>query len=197
MIRRICLILGVSMPLLLGGCSAYVEDYHFVPRPALTELPPVPPEQVPPFVAMASIIGIRREDSKEMLPTSIEVRMRLENAGSQSVQIDPRTLDLTNGELLKFPPPIVRPPGPIAINPTQMVVISAFFPFPPGSYYGNVDLNSLELRWLVQIGGKSIPQAVYFQRIYETYYYNPYWDDPPYGWYGGVVVGGVYVVHRR
>lgn len=197
MVRWICLVLSVPIVLLLMGCSAYVEDFSYAPRPAMAALPPNPLEQAPPFVAMASVIGVRRADSREMLPTSVEVRVRLENPGSQPVQFDPRTLDLTNGELMKFPPPIARPPDSITINPTQTVVLSAFFPFPPGTYYGDIDMNSLQLRWQVEVGGKKLPMAVYFQRIYEPYYYNPYWDYPPYGWYGGMWVGGVVVVHRR
>ena len=64
-----------------------------------------------------SVIGVHREDRTEGFPESVEVRMRLENNGPETVRFDPQTLELTNGRLLPFPPPLARPPNPITLAP--------------------------------------------------------------------------------
>lgn len=191
MLRKIFLMLGLPAVILLGGCSQYVDDFQYMPRPALAQLPPASPQQAPPITVQASVIGVRHADSKEGIPTCVEVRMQVENSGAQDVVFDPRTLALTNGELLSFGPPLLRPPQPMTLAPMQSVMLVTYFPFPPGRSYDDTDLESLQLRWLVQIDKHTIGQVVYFRRVH-YYYYDPYWAYPPYGFYGGVVI-----VHRR
>lgn len=175
------------------GCSPYEDDFEYAPRPALVEVRATSPQRPPVVTALVSVIGVRREDRKEAIPQSIEIRVRLEDNGPETVVFDPRTLNLTNGRLMPFPPPIVRPPGAITLAPTQSVTLTAFFPLPhvPGR---DGDLDSLELHWIVQIGEQKVSQSASFRRVYPRfYYYDPYWAYPaPYYWYGGVVF-----VHRR
>lgn len=191
--RGLPFIVSLQLLALAVGCSPYEDDFEYAPRPALVEVRSTSPQRGPAVSALVSVIGIRREDRKLGVPESIEIRMRLENNGPETVVFDPRTLSLTNGRLVPFPPPIVRPPGPITLAPTQSVTLSAFFPLPrtPGH---DGDLDSLELRWIAQVGTQSVSQSASFRRVYPRfYYYDPYWAyPPPFYWYGGVVF-----VHRR
>lgn len=177
---------------LLGGCSPYVDGFDFAPYPALAEVPPVPPQSGPPLSAYASVMGVRRADQHQGIPTSVQVRLRLDNNGPDSVQFDPRTLQLTNGALMRFPPPFVYPPQPVTFGPQQSILVDAYFPFPPGHSYDDTDLQSLQAHWQVRIGQRSVGQVVFFRRVMRVYYYDPYWDQPPYPYYGwgwGVGVG--------
>lgn len=187
---------GVALLLpLIAGCSQYVADFSYDPRPALADVPPNPPQTAPPVSAEASIIGVRYDDPRDAIPPSVEIRLRLDNNGPEEVDFDPTTLELSNGELVRFPPPIIRPPTPITLESGQSAYITAYFPFPPPHSYDDMDLSSLQLRWRVMIAGKVAGQGAYFHRVY-PYYYGPYWDywgpPPPFGFYGGVVV-----IHRR
>jgi hypothetical protein len=190
-------VLAVGLLLLFSGCSQYVSDYSYVPRPALADVPPAPPATAPPVSAEASIIGVRYDDPKDQIPPSVEIRLRLDNNGPDKVTFDPTSLELSNAELIRFPTPIIRPPTPINLDPGQTAYVTAYFPFPTGYFYDNMDLNSLQLRWHVQIAGKWASQGAYFHRVY-PYYYGPQWSywgpppPPPFGFYGGVVI-----VHRR
>ena len=72
-----------------------------------------------------------------------------------------------------------------------LFAVSGRFPLPPP--LGGNDLESLTLRWNIQVGSQNMSQSVSFQRVYpRVYYYDPYWRAypgyPPYFWYGGVVV---------
>jgi hypothetical protein len=188
----VCLALSLTV-----GCSQYVSDVSFVPRPAVADVPPTPPQQNPPVSAMASIIGVRYDDPSEQIPPSIEVRLRIDNNGPGSVVFSPTTMELSNGELQKYSAPIIRPPDPVPLAQGQSAYVTAYFPFPPGHSYYDSDYSSLQLRWRVQIDGKIVGQGAYFHRDYPTYYYDygpyPYWGYPaPYGYVGGVVI-----VHRR
>jgi hypothetical protein len=185
---------------LLSGCSPYVEGYWYRPFPAVAPLPATQPNEPPPVAVLASIIGIRREDQKEGIPFSVEVRLRVDDNGAAGVVFNPQSLDLTNGELLKFAPPLLIPPGQLRLAPGQSEIVRAYFPFPPGQPYDQVDLQSLQLRWVVTVDGRLVGQTVNFRRAYRYYYDydDPYWGypGPYYGWYGGWY-GGVVVVHRR
>jgi hypothetical protein len=184
----------------LGGCSAYVEGYRYVPRPAVALVPGTQPSQPPPVATIVSIVGVHREDKSAGVPESVEVRMRIENNSPETVVFDPKSIELLDGGLMEFPPPIVRPPQPETLAPQQSVVVGAFFPFPPGHSYKNTDLESLELRWRIQIGGSEITQSADFRRMIRPYYYYPYPDYSPYPFYGGVGLDFVFVGrggHRR
>jgi hypothetical protein len=183
---------------LVVGCSQYVSDVSFVPRPAVADVPPTPPQTISPVSALASVIGVRYDDPRDQIPSSIEVRLRLDNNGPGSVVFSPTTMELSNGELQKYPPPIINPPDPVPLSPGQSAYVTAYFPFPPGHSYYDTDYSSLQLRWQVQIAGKVVGQGAYFRQTYPYYYYDygpyPYWGypPPPYGFVGGVVI-----VHRR
>jgi len=180
---------------LLSGCSPYVDDFQYAPRPAVVDIRSKSGQQDPAVSALVSVIGVRREDSKEGIPESVEVRLRLENNGSETVTFDPPSLELTDARVLPFPPPVMRAPSRITLDTMQSTTLTAFFPLPERS--GSGDMDALALRWIVQIGGQKVTQTANFRRVYPRVYYDdPYWGPypgyPPYFWYGGVVV-----IHRR
>jgi hypothetical protein len=178
---------------LLCGCSSYVGDFQYVPHPALAEIPPNPPDKDPPVSAFASVMGVHRADRDEDIPQAVEVRFRLENNGPHTVTFDPQSLELMTGDLLGFDPPIVHPAHPVTISPSDVVMVDAFFPFPPGHSYHDTDMDSLQLRWREQIDQSPVSQSTSFRRIYGyrySYGPDPYWGYP---YYGGVVI----VHHRR
>jgi hypothetical protein len=189
MVRRVVIGLVGALLFAAVGCSPYVDDYYYAPRPALAEIPPAAGEQAPPLSASVSVIGIHREDRHEHIPLSVEVRLRLDNDGSHTLQFDPKSLALSDGSLAAFLPPIVRPPDRITLAPAESVMLDIFFPFPDGVDYEDLDMQSLQIRWQVLIDGKRVGQVVYFHRIV-TVYYRPY--PPPV-----FVGGGVIFVHRR
>jgi hypothetical protein len=106
------------------------------------------------------------------------VRLRFESNIAEPVIFDPRSLNLTNGELLPFGPPILQPAQTIDVTPMQPVTVSAFFPFPPGRSYDNTDMESFQLRWDALIDGQAVRQVAYFHRVAYAYY------PPYYGYYG-------------
>jgi len=195
MFRRCSVLLAASFIALLAGCSQYNYDYQYAPRPAIANIPsPNTQQSTPPVAVQISVIGVRYDDSRDNIPPSVEIRLRMDNNGPNTVTFDPHSLSLVNGELMQFMPPIVQPPQAATLPPATSTVYSAFFPFPTGHSYYDIDMESLQLRWLLQLDGKKVGQIVDFHRYYNNYYYyDPYWDSPPYYYYGG----GVVVVHRR
>ena len=180
--------------LVLVGCSPYDQSYSYSPRPARVEIRSTSSSDTaknPVARVYASIIGIRSGDPSQGIPTSVHLRLRVENSGAQTLVLDPHTLELIGGDLLTFPPPVLRPPLPIELAPTGSATLDTYFPLPP--QYENSELGSLRARWFVQLNGQRVEQLVDFRRIYPAYYsyYDPLWAYPPYpyyGWYGGVVV---------
>jgi len=190
--KSIAALISLSIFAFVTGCSPYYDDFQYSPRPAVVDIRTASGPQATPVTALASVIGVHREDEKDGLPESVEVRLRLENNSSQTVTFDPHSMELTSGQITMFAPPIVRAPSSIALEPMQSTALTAFFPLPPR--WGDRELNSLILRWIVQIGNQKVSQTATFQRIYTRVYYydDPYWGPRPGFWYGGVVV-----IHRR
>jgi hypothetical protein len=210
MIRHFGLALSPLILLFVVGCSPYVEDFYYSPRPAIAQIvaaqaPPattqpgtfgsMAPQQAPPPVVMtfASVIGIFRGDRSQGIPESVHVRFRLENRGPETAIFQPQTLELIDGSLLKFPPPLMQPPQEITLAPTQSAMADAYFPFPPGRSWQNTDLATLKLSWVTQIAGQGVSQGVDFYRIFPGYYYPRYWGYPG----PAVSIGGVFVFRRR
>ncbi len=187
---RLILLVGLAF---LAGCSSspYIEDYQYTPRPATARVHPANMPNADVLTAMGSVIGVRKEGSEQRLPESVEVRLRLDNTGSEQASFDPQSMELMTGELVKFRVPIVKAPSEIVLDPLQSTTLTALFPIPE-----NVgEMQSLILKWVVKVKGQPVPQTLNFQRVYtSSYYYDPYWAPytyagyPPAFWYGGVVV---------
>jgi hypothetical protein len=195
--RILYLLMGVLGLAWAGGCSPYVDDYYYTPHPAMVQVQATSqpsPSAPPPLAAMISVVGIRYADDSAHLPETVEINVRLDNTGTETVNFDPRSMALTNGQFVAFGQAIVDPPTPVTLAPNQSAILDVLFPFPPGLTYRNSDLESLQLRWQVQIGASPVGQQAEFRRTVSYYYYAPYYYYPPpyyYGW------GGVVVIHRR
>jgi len=190
---RSTILLGLLGLAILTGCSSspYVEDYKYTPRPATARIHPANMPNADVLVSMASVIGVRREDSDQHIPESVEVRLQLDNTGNEQAVFDPQSMRLTTGQLVNFRVPMVRAPSPITLDSLQSTTVTALFPIPENAG----EMETLILRWVVQIKGQPVTQTINFQRVYaESYYYDPYWAPYPYAgypapfWYGGVVV---------
>jgi hypothetical protein len=196
-----CLIVCLGL-LLIIGCSQYVSDISFVPQPAVVDAPTTQPQQGPPPASMlVSVIGVRYDDPKDAIPPSIEIRLRVDDNGPGTLVFDPMSSELSNGQLQKFPPPLVRPQELLHLLPMQSDFVTVYFPFPPGYSYDTFDISSLQLRWRLQIDGKVLGQGVNFRRAYSYYRAYPYYDYGPYWYYPPpppfFFGGGVVIVHHR
>jgi hypothetical protein len=190
MVRIAAVILSVFCLMAVIGCSQYDEDYQYSPRPVTAQIPATQPQDPPPVSVMATVVGVRYADEDNHLPQCVEIRMQVDNNGPDSAVFDPMSLELRNSELVRLGPPIVRPSAPITLNPAQSAYLTAYFPFPVGVAYDTMDLNSLQLRWRVQVGPRPVGQVVYFTRVWAPYYGpgpGPYWyyPPPPVVFYGG------------
>jgi hypothetical protein len=190
MFRIAAVILSAFCLMAVVGCSQYDEDYQYSPRPVTAEIPATQPQDPPPVAVMATVVGVRYGDEDNHIPQCVEIRLQIDNNGPDTVVFDPASMELRTAQLIRMAAPIVRPPTPITLNPSQSAYLSAYFPFPPGATYYSMDLNSLQLRWKVQIGPRPVAQVVYFTRIWAPYY-GPgpgpylYYPPPPLVFYGG------------
>ena len=169
--------------LVAGGCSSspYVSGYAFYPQPAVVPVfhqAPGAASPQKPLTMLATVLGIRREDSQRHIPTSVEIRLRFENDGNAAVEFDPRTLELVTGTLRPFGPPRTSPPQPTMIPPGQSRTVMALFAFPPGARPRDMNLSYLRLRCYVNIERQPVLLNAYFhQAVPETGYddYPPEW----------------------
>ena len=154
--------------LLLAGCaqSQYVPGYAFYPEPAAVQVahPTSPQNQQVPLTVLATVAGVRNADANAHVPASVAVHLRFENNGPSRVLFDPRTLELSNGQLRGFPPPQTDPARVLIIAPGQRQEVTAYFPFPPGTSARNWNLNKLRLRWRVDINDYPVLETAYFER---------------------------------
>jgi hypothetical protein len=182
MVRIAAVVLSAFCLMAVIGCSQYDDDYQFSPRPVTAQIPATQPQDPPPVMVQATVVGVRYGDEDNHIPQSVEIRLQMDNNGPDTVMFDPMSMELRNPQLIRLGPPIVRPPTPITLNPSQSAYLSAYFPFPPGVSYDSMDLSSLQLRWRVQIGPRPVVQVVNFTRVWAPYYGSgpgPYWYYPP------------------
>jgi hypothetical protein len=168
---RVYRVLAAGVVLALwAGCSVYETRYAFEPRPVDVAAAKPGAGDAEPVHTLVSVIGVRREDRKSQLPASVEVRLRVENTSPFAVTFDPASLALFSAGLERFPDPIARPEGPVDVAPSDNAVIEAFFPFPEGRGAGDFDLNGLNLRWTLEVGGHPVTGSASFLRLPTVYY---------------------------
>jgi hypothetical protein len=189
---------GLALVCLLGllaGCSDYEGDFEYVPRTAIAEVPTPGPQGPPAATAYATVDGVRLADRSLGIPYSVEIRFQIQNGAPEQMTMDPRSLVLSDGTMLNFPPPVGIPQQPAILAPGQTASMVAYFPFLPGRSSDNTQMSPLRLQWAVQIGTQTFPQSVYFTRVFPYYYYGPYYGPAP---YPPVFFSGTFVyVHRR
>jgi hypothetical protein len=195
MVRALAVLVCGLMLMGIVGCSQYDDSYHFTPSPVTAQIPGTQPSDPPPVTADVTIVGVRWDDPQNHVPPSIEIRMRIDDDSPENVVFDPMGMQLSTGQLIRFPEPIVRPTQPITIGPSQSAYLTAYFPFPSGQSQDTMDLSSLQLKWQLAIGERRVGQIANFTRT-PTYYSGPYYyyyaaPPPPY-YYGGVVI-----IHRH
>jgi hypothetical protein len=190
----------IASLLILPGCSTYLSGYYYVPRPGVVTVPATVANEAPAATVFASVVGVRRGDEGANRPEAVEVRLRIDN-GKDVLAIDPRTIELLTGTLVKFGPVEPLPLEPLTLQPNQSADILAVFPFAPGAGTGNVDLSALRLTARVSIAGKPVDAVFNFQRAVEVYvspygnpYYDPYYD--PYFFDRHHFYGGYYRYRR-
>jgi hypothetical protein len=164
--------LGIAGLLLIGGGCAeqpYYSGYTFNPQPAVVQVFQRGDTKAPVATVLVSIIGIRRADTDQHRPPSIDLRLRFENNGQVPLSFDPASLDLVTGTLFPFSRPMVSPPTPIDLAPGQRAEASASFPFPPNTTPDRLNLNNLRLRWVVRVSNYPVSQTALFERVAAGY----------------------------
>ena len=141
-------VLTTSMLLLvvLTGCSSYDRRYSFEPRPAEATLSAPGAPGTVAARALVSVVGVRYADPQAGLPTSVEVRVRVENVSGDVIRIDPATLQLVSADLQQFAAPIVEPATPIEVALGAPELVHAWFPFPDDPSRPPFDLSGLKRR---------------------------------------------------
>ncbi len=174
--RRIRTAIVTALALvILGGCATtYDERYLYEPRLVDVETTVPGEAEGPPVHTLVTVAGVRRADPDASLPASVEIRLRIENAGPAAVSFDPETLALFSADFTQFPAPITRPAEPLDIPPGQTGTIEVLFPFPGGRYPGDLDLGGLNLRWTLSIEGQPVTRSTTFNRRRVHY--------PRFGW---------------
>ena len=165
---RIFLLVGVAA--LLVGCSVYDKRYAYKPMTATVEAPVAGAGGSGPPVTLVQIAGVRRADERSGLPASIEVRLKVHNASAAAVTFDPRTLVLSGAGIERFPDPVLRPLGVIALGPAETTEAEAFFPLPEAGEPEDLDLSALRVRWIIDVGGHAVNANADFELLPTAYY---------------------------
>jgi hypothetical protein len=183
---------------LLGGCSTYVADYDYFPKPALVVIPqslqppatqsaatqPAMPAEPAAMNVLATVVGVRREDSGNHLPEAVEIRMRLEN-GAMPAVFDPAQVQLVTGGLVALGPGTMMPAQAVTLSPGQQLEVAGTFPLPAKFSDSTLDLTALRLSVPVTINGRAVQAGMTFQREIPYYAAGPYAGYYPYYPYYG------------
>lgn len=170
-LRRLLLAAVLLAP--AGACSIYNQEYVYDPGPVDVATLPPGNGDTEPVHTLITVVGVRRADGKTGLPASVEIRMRVENTSTLPVVFDPRSLTLFTAGLDRFADPIVFERDPLSLAPGRSAVVEACFPFPAGSGPNDYDLNGLNVRWALSIGGRTVTSSASFSRR-PTGYYDRY-----------------------
>ncbi|MCE9594154.1 MAG: hypothetical protein K8S98_08170 [Planctomycetes bacterium] len=171
--NRMLRVLAVVSLGLVGACRSSWYAYRFAPAPLEVALdsPRAPDAK---GRALVTVLGIRRADEKAGTPARVEVRMRLENAGTRKLAVVADSFRMVSSSLEDFAAPSfdALPAEPLAQN--ESAVFEVAFALPGGNGPEELGLAGLNLRWEVDFEGERVGTGITFERRPEPY---------PYGWY--------------
>ncbi|MCP3905082.1 MAG: hypothetical protein GY715_15770 [Planctomycetes bacterium] len=166
--------------LLVGGCtSTYLHQFAYVPMPAKLELT-ARADEMPLVRILVSVIGVRRADRDAGLPVTVEMRVRVENLGTdETLTFDPTSLTLLSGDLETFSPPVLSTDAPMTVPAHGASTVEALFPVPGDGTTSAVDMDGLNLQWTIRLRDRAIPGSVTLtRRPHPTYVYRPIEPGP-------------------
>jgi hypothetical protein len=138
---------------------------------------------------------VRKADVAKPEPARVEMRMRIENLGTEALVIEPDSFELVAANLQSFDHAFVTPVPESAVASGAVCDFDLGFPVLPGKSIGDYDLNGLNLKWSVRFGDARIYTGASFMRVPPPvpYYYGDYgfydpWCCSPH-WSVGVGVG--------
>lgn len=188
-------LLGALGALAAAGCAtAPLPRYD----PALSEVD-IPRDHQVEVQMLVSLVSVGA-DEEQGLPAGIEARIRLENHADVAARIAPGSLELVGANLESFPAPRVSPADGVDVDPGGRAILTARFPYPPGEDGDSSNVASVNLRWRVDLGGKTYAHGLTFHRAeprVTRYYYaggaygpGPYYWGPGWtaGWWGPPVI---------
>lgn len=176
--------LGLAVALLLAGCATVSLPRY---RPSFSEVG-IRTDHAAGAQMLVSLVAVPADEKTEA-PAGLEARIRLDNHADATARIDPESLDLVEANLASFPEPWVSPSGGLEVKPGGEGMLTARFPYPAQENADSDALESVHLRWKVDIGGNSYARGITFQRRessvvyysypypYPAYYWGPGWYD--------------------
>lgn len=180
---RFELALCAALLALSSACTTPLwYDYSFSPAPLEAEVVS-PDDPAASLRVLVSILGIAR--GQDQKPDRIEVRMRLENLGTKSVELLTDSFSLCSADLQLFGAPDLHPKTVPVLESGRSTVVDLAFPLPPRTHPTHFNLRGLNLRWTVSFEGHRVTTGTTFTR---TDWLAPYDDYPRVN--GGVTFGG-------
>jgi len=149
---------------LLGGCTSKYYDARFMPT--TTEAIANSSEALGGQArSIVRVIGMRKQDSKAGTPAMFEFRMRIENLGQAPCTLEQHSLQLLSGTLEPFAAAQLESSDPPVIAPGASANYTLLFPLPEGRRIDDVDVLSLNLRWVIAFDAEAVTMGVSFERV--------------------------------
>ena len=197
---------AACVALLVVGCRGYYPSWHYAPNEEIHALH-LGGERDPDASARvhARIAGILRPENGS--PRRLHVRFEIDDCGKQPLVFKGAQTTATPSGV----PPLSPNPasGNVEVAAGNRRDLELFFDLPDPSTMSNTALETIELVWVVEIGGGPHTSRATFRRaLYsdpgpgywygDPYWYGPpYWDDPWYWRHGYYCHGGFIIVEHR
>jgi len=156
---------GLLLGALFVGCRSTYYDARF--GPPTNEVRVATANDQGQARTLISVRGVRRAADGE--PATAELRMRLENLGTQAFVLEQSSLELLCGDFLQFGPPRVLSNDPSEIAPGAAGIYELRFPMPDGKTPDDINFTSLSLRFTLDFGGERVTTGMQFERLWPAY----------------------------
>lgn len=161
---------SIALALLLTtGCSTYY-DHRFTPAPVDVDLSLDQAGVDARARGLVTVVGIRKPDDGR--GAVVEVRLRVENLGSQPVELVADSLALVSADLREMGRPAVAP-EPAPIGQGEQGTYQVEFELPDGKTPRDYDLQGLNLKFEVDYGDQRVMHGITFDRFGEPYPREP------------------------
>lgn len=177
------LLVSLGCALLCAACATSRRTMEFLPSPAevLVQAEGEPSEAARVLISIPYAIRERNEGDGR---SRMIVRMRVENRGDRSLELELAKTKLVDSNLVAFGTPELRS-GPTSLGAGEEAILTLGFPYPEGLSLAAPQVTGVNIQWTLSNGERAWESSLNLERAREQR------DNfgPGFGWGLGVGFG--------
>ena len=182
-----CVLLLVTLT--SAGCGTYLSRYDYTPQPGEMTVDVPDTANDPDARVLVTVVGIRQSLPDGSKGQGVDIKLRVENLGSEVVRFNPADVVVVTSSLTPLPGPLA-PPASVTLAAMEDATVMLTFALPDEVYASDDTMAGLNVRVPLHVADRTVKRGIGFNRQYDEI-------DDHYRYYPPPYFHGYYFYHRH